>query len=198
MARSALFIASSAYADPELAQLPSATRDAVELGEVFSDPVIGQFAVTSLENPTAQEMRIALDDLFADAASGDLVMLYLSGHGLRTSAATCTSPRTTPSRGARCRRPSPPSCSAPCSTTAGPRGPSSSPTAVTAGRSRAAWWRARPATRRSMRRSSPSARAPAHARSSRRRARSSTPSKASGSPTRTFSRPASPRPCGTA
>jgi hypothetical protein len=83
MARFALFVSSSSYADGGLAQLPSAARDAVELGELFSDPQVGPFMVTTLESPTAQEMRLALEDLFVDATPEDLVVLYLSGHGLK-------------------------------------------------------------------------------------------------------------------
>ncbi|GAB3399418.1 hypothetical protein GCM10027569_01360 [Flindersiella endophytica] len=83
MARLALFVSSSSYADGGLAALPSAARDAVELGELFADPQVGPFVVSTLESPSAQEMRLALEDLFVDAAREDVVVLYLSGHGLK-------------------------------------------------------------------------------------------------------------------
>jgi hypothetical protein len=83
MARLALFVSSSTYADSQLAQLPSAARDAVELGELFADPRIGPFSVSALESPSAQEMRLALEDLFSEATADDTVVLYLSGHGLK-------------------------------------------------------------------------------------------------------------------
>ncbi|WP_460528958.1 WD40 domain-containing protein [Flindersiella endophytica] len=83
MARSALFISSSVYADSGLAQLPSAARDALELGRLFADPRIGPFSVATLTDPSAQDMRLALEELFADATSGDVIVLYVSGHGLK-------------------------------------------------------------------------------------------------------------------
>ncbi|GAB3436789.1 caspase family protein [Flindersiella endophytica] len=83
MARSALFVSTSTYADGQLAQLPSAVRDAVELGDLFADPRIGPFSVARLESPSAQEMRLALEDLFTEATADDIVVLYVSGHGLK-------------------------------------------------------------------------------------------------------------------
>jgi hypothetical protein len=83
MARLALFVSTSTYADDQLAQLPSAASDAVELGGLFADPRVGPFTVETMESPSAQEMRLALEDLFADATADDLVLLYLSGHGLK-------------------------------------------------------------------------------------------------------------------
>ena len=83
MARSALFVSSSRYADEQLTGLPSASVDAVEMGRLFGDPSLGSFSVTTLSDPRSQEMREALEDLFADAASDDIVVLYLSGHGMK-------------------------------------------------------------------------------------------------------------------
>ncbi|GAB3406787.1 hypothetical protein [Flindersiella endophytica] len=50
----------------------------VELGQLFGDPGVGPFAVSTLESPTAQDMRLALEDLFVDATPEDQVVLYLS------------------------------------------------------------------------------------------------------------------------
>ena len=83
MSRTALFVSSSAYADDQLARLPSAASDAVELGRLFGDPGIGSFSVDMLTDPRAQEMREALENLFADATPDDVVVLYLSGHGMK-------------------------------------------------------------------------------------------------------------------
>jgi Caspase domain len=83
VARSALFVSSSRYADEQLTGLPSASVDAVEMGRLFGDPALGSFSVTTLSDPRSQEMREALEDLFADAASDDIVVLYLSGHGMK-------------------------------------------------------------------------------------------------------------------
>lgn len=83
MSRSALFISSSSYVDEQLTGLPSAPVDAVEMGRLFGDPSLGSFAVTTLTDPRSQDMREALENLFADAASDDVVVLYLSGHGMK-------------------------------------------------------------------------------------------------------------------
>ena len=83
MSRTALFVSSSAYADDQLARLPSAASDAVELGRLFADPGIGSFSVDMLTDPRAQDMREALENLFADATPDDVVVLYMSGHGMK-------------------------------------------------------------------------------------------------------------------
>jgi hypothetical protein len=49
---------------------------------VLADPDVGGFAVTSVIDGTAQEVRIAVGDFLADRRPGDLVLVYLSCHGL--------------------------------------------------------------------------------------------------------------------
>lgn len=83
MARSALFISSSAYSDDQLTHLPSAAADAEELGRVLANPEIGGFAVSTLHDPAAQQLREAVEEFLAEAESEDLLVLYLSGHGLK-------------------------------------------------------------------------------------------------------------------
>lgn len=83
MARSALFVSSSTYADEQLTGLPSTASDAAELGLIVGDPQIGGFSVSTLSDPGAQQMRESLEDFLVDAEPEDLLIVYLSGHGLK-------------------------------------------------------------------------------------------------------------------
>ncbi|MBL1065914.1 tetratricopeptide repeat protein [Streptomyces sp. 7-21] len=80
--RSALIIATSEYADGSLARLRSPARDGRELAGVLGDPGIGGFDVTTLSDPTAQELRICLADFLAGRKPAELLLVYLSCHGV--------------------------------------------------------------------------------------------------------------------
>jgi hypothetical protein len=64
--RAALVVATTSYADPVLRKLRSPATDATELAAVLADPAIGGFEVTTVLDPTAQQLRIAVHD-FLDA-----------------------------------------------------------------------------------------------------------------------------------
>ncbi|CCH34134.1 caspase family protein [Actinosynnema sp. NPDC047251] len=81
--RTALLIATDTYTDPTFGALRAPHRDAAELAEVLADPSIGAFATEVLLNEPVQHVRERLDGLFAEAAADDLVLLYLSGHGVK-------------------------------------------------------------------------------------------------------------------
>jgi Caspase domain len=83
VSRYALVIATSTYADPEFRRLRAPVQDAVELGDVLSDTEIGSFALTTISDATAQEMRIAIQRFLSDRAVEDMVLIYLSCHGIR-------------------------------------------------------------------------------------------------------------------
>jgi Caspase domain len=80
--RAALVVATSSYADAGLTRLESTARDAAEMAAVLADPGIGAFEVTSLVDRGAQEVRLAVEDFLARRGRDDLVVVYLSCHGL--------------------------------------------------------------------------------------------------------------------
>jgi hypothetical protein len=62
--RVALVIANDEYDDPGLAELGAPAHDAAALSDVLGDPAVGDFTVQVLPNGTAQEVRIAVEDVF--------------------------------------------------------------------------------------------------------------------------------------
>jgi tetratricopeptide (TPR) repeat protein len=85
MSKVALLIGVSEYQSAEFQDLAAAERDVAAMRDVLVQPGIGGFAevdVTVLLNPKPQLMREALDRLFAERKSDDLVVLYFSGHGV--------------------------------------------------------------------------------------------------------------------
>ena len=80
--RLALVVSTASYQDAALRQLRAPAHDAIDLGEVLADPEVGGFAVTSVTDATAQEVRIAVGDFLADRRPDDIVLVYLSCHGL--------------------------------------------------------------------------------------------------------------------
>lgn len=79
----ALLIATDEYADATFQQLRSPRADVEALAGVLEEPSIGDYEVRALHNPPAQEARLAIEDLFADVHRNDLVLLYISGHGVK-------------------------------------------------------------------------------------------------------------------
>jgi uncharacterized caspase-like protein len=84
--RLALVVANDQYADPGLRSLAAPAQDAAALAEVLTDPSVGGFDVRVLHNESAQEIRFAVEDFFADRAPEDLLLLHFSCHGLKNSA----------------------------------------------------------------------------------------------------------------
>jgi hypothetical protein len=80
--RLALVVAVTDYLDTSLRRLRAPAGDAAELRDVLADPDIGAFAVTSVINERAHQMRVAIEDFLADRHSDDLLLVYLSCHGL--------------------------------------------------------------------------------------------------------------------
>jgi hypothetical protein len=81
--RSALVIATSNYADPQLGQLRSPVRDADDLAAVLADPAIGGFKVTTLIDQTESRIRREMAAFAADRSPDETVLVYLSCHGLQ-------------------------------------------------------------------------------------------------------------------
>jgi hypothetical protein len=84
--RQALVVAVDEYADEGLGRLRAPADDAEALGEVLGDPRIGDFDVRVLRNETAQGIRVAVEDFFADRRPDDLLLLHFSCHGLKNAA----------------------------------------------------------------------------------------------------------------
>ena len=53
---------------------------------MLADPSVGGFEVQVLHNESAQEIRFAVEDFFADRAPEDLLLLHFSCHGLKNAA----------------------------------------------------------------------------------------------------------------
>ena len=80
--RLALVVATATYTDPGLRQLRAPARDAADLAQVLADPGIGGFTVTTVIDQPAQQIRLAVEDFLDGRGTGDLLLVYLSCHGL--------------------------------------------------------------------------------------------------------------------
>ncbi len=85
-ARHALVIANDEYADSGLRQLAAPALDAEALAEVLGDPAVGGFDVEVVHNEPAQDIRVAIEEFFADRRPEDLLLLHFSCHGLKSAA----------------------------------------------------------------------------------------------------------------
>ncbi|MET9274608.1 caspase family protein [Kribbella sp. NPDC003557] len=85
-ARIALVVANDHYDDPGLRSLVAPAQDAAALAETLADPSVGGFEVRVLRNESAQEIRVAVEDFFADRQPEDLLLLHFSCHGLKNAA----------------------------------------------------------------------------------------------------------------
>ncbi|WP_327351094.1 caspase, EACC1-associated type [Streptomyces sp. NBC_01304] len=81
--RYALVVATGDYQDEGLRGLLAPTRDATELAEVLADPAIGGFDVDVLDNPDANQLRVKIEDFFADRSLRDTLVLHFACHGLK-------------------------------------------------------------------------------------------------------------------
>ena len=81
-ARLALVVATGTYTDPGLRRLRAPARDADDLAQVLADPGIGGFTVTTVIDQPAQQIRLAVEDFLDGRGTGDLLLVYLSCHGL--------------------------------------------------------------------------------------------------------------------
>ena len=80
--RLALVVATSTYSDPGLRRLRAPARYADDVAQVLADPGIGGFSVTTMIDQPAQQIRLAIEDFLAGRGAGDLLLVYLSCHGL--------------------------------------------------------------------------------------------------------------------
>ena len=81
-ARVALVVATGTYSDPGLRRLRAPARDAANLAQVLADPGIGSFAVTTVIDQPSHQIQLAVEDFLDGRGTGDLLLVYLSCHGL--------------------------------------------------------------------------------------------------------------------
>jgi hypothetical protein len=80
--RLALVVATTTYTDTGLRRLRAPARDADDLAQVLADPDIGGFTITTVIDQPAQQIRLAIEDFLAGRGTQDLLLVYLSCHGL--------------------------------------------------------------------------------------------------------------------
>ena len=84
--RFALVIATTTYNnDPQLERLRAPATDAVALAATLADPTIGAFEVTSVVDQKSNDVRLAIEDFLSSRTRDELVVLYLSCHGVTDS-----------------------------------------------------------------------------------------------------------------
>lgn len=84
--RTALLVATDTYADPAFHGLAAPRHDAAELATLLGDNEIGGFTTTVLTNGSCNDTRISLDEMFSEAGREDLLLFYVSGHGVKDEA----------------------------------------------------------------------------------------------------------------
>jgi uncharacterized caspase-like protein len=83
MARRALLIGVSEFADKRLARLNAPANDVIALREILQDGSRGGFDAVELSlNEDFVGMRDHLSHFFHERAPDDLLLLYYSGHGI--------------------------------------------------------------------------------------------------------------------
>ena len=69
--RLALVVATGTYADPGLSRLRAPARDAEDLAQVLAAPGIGGFAVTTVIDQSAHQIRLAVEDFLDGQATAE-------------------------------------------------------------------------------------------------------------------------------
>jgi len=82
----ALIVANSRYSDPKLSGIVAPVNDAATLSGVLADAAIGNYHVSSQVDKPHYELQVAIDEFFSDRQPEDLLLLYVSGHGVKDEA----------------------------------------------------------------------------------------------------------------
>ena len=80
--RLALLVATATYADPGLAALRAPAGDVRSLAGVLGDDGIGGFDVRELIDRPTEELKREIEGFFGAGRPRDLLLLYVSGHGV--------------------------------------------------------------------------------------------------------------------
>jgi Caspase domain len=81
--KAALLIATAEYGDPAFRRLRTPGHDVEALTRVLADPAIGGFDMHALVNQPGQLVEEEIEGFFADRKPDDLLLLYLSCHGVK-------------------------------------------------------------------------------------------------------------------
>ena len=81
--RIALLVVTDTHADPTFRALQAPQADADALAAVLRDPLIGGYEVETLVNRPADDVRRRLNRLFGEADRDDMILCYVSGHGVK-------------------------------------------------------------------------------------------------------------------
>jgi hypothetical protein len=93
--RRALLIATDTYSDHTFRQLRTPRADAEALAALLADEKIGGYEVLPIvHNGEASVVSLAVEDFLADAHRDDLLLLYISGHGIKDDAGRLYLPTT--------------------------------------------------------------------------------------------------------
>ena len=80
--RRALLVATATYSDPALAALRAPTGDVAALAAVLGDEGIGGFEVEQLIDHPTEDLRREIETFFGEGRPQDLLLFYVSGHGV--------------------------------------------------------------------------------------------------------------------
>ncbi|EFE67125.1 chromosome segregation ATPase [Streptomyces viridosporus ATCC 14672] len=83
MAKTALLISCGTYSDSRLQPLPSSIPDGARFADLLERPSLGGFNVHVVNDATLVAAQRKIHDTLSSAAFDDLVLLYLSSHGLK-------------------------------------------------------------------------------------------------------------------
>ncbi|WP_328732022.1 caspase family protein [Streptomyces caniferus] len=83
MRKSALLISCGTYVDRRLHPLPSSIPDCARFADLLERPNLGGFNVNIVNDPNLVTVQRELHDTLAQAEADDLVLIYLSSHGLK-------------------------------------------------------------------------------------------------------------------
>lgn len=84
--RRALLIATDTYSDRLFRGLRGPGADVQALAALLADPSIGGYSVQVSHNQPAHDVALAINGLFVEARPGDLILLYMAGHGIKDDA----------------------------------------------------------------------------------------------------------------
>lgn len=83
MANRALILANGQFDDPAIPDLASPVPDGDALADLLQREDVGGYQVTVVRDQPTSVVRLATQRFFADSGPDDLLILYLSGHGMK-------------------------------------------------------------------------------------------------------------------